>query len=104
MAQQPSRGLADVVAAATALSDIDGTIGRLSYRGYDISELAGAATFEEVAYLQAATRIRFAQGYYFAKPIFIEDLAPVRRGVGGTRSFAMPRERSSMRGRGQSSR
>jgi citrate synthase len=51
MAQQPSRGLADVVAAATALSDIDGTIGRLSYRGYDINELAGAATFEEVAYL-----------------------------------------------------
>src|SRR5215471_5975243 len=51
MAQQPSRGLADVVAAATALSDIDGTIGRLSYRGYDINQLAGAATFEEVAYL-----------------------------------------------------
>ncbi|HEX7996000.1 MAG TPA: citrate/2-methylcitrate synthase, partial [Streptosporangiaceae bacterium] len=51
MAQQPSRGLADVVAAATALSDIDGLAGRLSYRGYDINELAGAATFEEVAYL-----------------------------------------------------
>ncbi|HEX7992777.1 MAG TPA: citrate/2-methylcitrate synthase, partial [Streptosporangiaceae bacterium] len=40
-----------VVAAATALSDIDGLAGRLSYRGYDINELAGAATFEEVAYL-----------------------------------------------------
>ena len=51
MAQQPSRGLADVVAAATALSDIDGRIGRLSYRGYDINELAGVATFEEIAYL-----------------------------------------------------
>ena len=51
MAQQPSKGLADVVAAATALSDIDGRIGRLSYRGYDISQLAGAATFEEIAYL-----------------------------------------------------
>jgi 2-methylcitrate synthase len=51
MAQQPSKGLADVVAAATALSDIDGTIGRLSYRGYDINQLAEAATFEEVAYL-----------------------------------------------------
>jgi citrate synthase len=51
MAQQPSKGLADVVAAATALSDIDGRVGRLSYRGYDISQLAGAATFEEVAYL-----------------------------------------------------
>ena len=51
MAQQPSKGLADVVAAATALSDIDGRIGRLSYRGYDINQLAGAATFEEIAYL-----------------------------------------------------
>src|SRR5262245_59724557 len=51
MARQPSRGLADVVAAATAVSDIDGRAGRLSYRGYDINELAGSATFEEVAYL-----------------------------------------------------
>ena len=40
----------------------------------------GVETFEEVAYLQAATRIRFAQGfYYFAKPILLEDLAPARR-------------------------
>ncbi|HVB46501.1 MAG TPA: citrate/2-methylcitrate synthase [Streptosporangiaceae bacterium] len=51
MAQQPSKGLADVVAAATALSDIDGRVGRLSYRGYDINQLAGLASFEEVAYL-----------------------------------------------------
>jgi citrate synthase len=51
MAEKPSRGLADVVAASTALSDIDGRAGRLSYRGYDIHQLAGAATFEEIAYL-----------------------------------------------------
>jgi citrate synthase len=51
MARQPSKGLADVVAAATALSDIDGAIGRLSYRGYDINQLAETATFEEIAYL-----------------------------------------------------
>jgi len=51
MARQPSKGLADVVAAATALSDIDGRIGRLSYRGYDINQLVGTATFEEIAYL-----------------------------------------------------
>jgi len=51
MAHEPSKGLADVVAAATALSDIDGRIGRLSYRGYDINQLARAATFEEIAYL-----------------------------------------------------
>jgi len=51
MADKPARGLADVVAASTALSDIDGRAGRLSYRGYDINELAGAASFEEIAYL-----------------------------------------------------
>ena len=51
MAGKPSRGLADVVVASTAVSDIDGRDGRLSYRGYDIRQLAGAVTFEEVAYL-----------------------------------------------------
>ncbi len=51
MADKPARGLADVVAASTALSDIDGHAGRLSYRGYDINELPGNATFEEVSYL-----------------------------------------------------
>jgi citrate synthase len=51
MPEKPSRGLADVVAASTALSDIDGRAGRLFYRGYDINQVAGAATFEEIAYL-----------------------------------------------------
>jgi citrate synthase len=51
MAEKPSKGLADVVAASTALSDIDGQAGRLFYRGYDINELAGSATFEETAFL-----------------------------------------------------
>ena len=36
----------------------------------------GIETFEELAYLQAATRIRYAQGFYFSKPIFLEDLKP----------------------------
>jgi len=51
MAEAPARGLADVVAASTALSDIDGRAGRLSYRGYDINELAGHSSFEEIAFL-----------------------------------------------------
>ena len=51
MADKPSRGLADVIAASTALSDIDGRAGLLFYRGYDIHQLAGPATFEEIAYL-----------------------------------------------------
>jgi cyclic di-GMP phosphodiesterase Gmr len=33
----------------------------------------GIETFEELAYLQAATRIRYGQGYYFARPFFLED-------------------------------
>jgi citrate synthase len=51
MADGPSRGLADVVAASTALSDIDGRAGLLFYRGYDINDLAGRASFEEIAFL-----------------------------------------------------
>jgi len=46
-----SRGLADVIAASTALSDIDGRAGLLFYRGYDINELAGNSNFEEIAFL-----------------------------------------------------
>ncbi|MBI4629521.1 MAG: citrate synthase [Candidatus Rokubacteria bacterium] len=45
------RGLEGVVAAETELCDLDGTNGRLAYRGYDIDDLARKATFEEVAYL-----------------------------------------------------
>jgi citrate synthase len=51
MAEKPSRGLTDAVAAATALSDIDGQAGRLSDRGYDTDQLAGSTTFEEIAFL-----------------------------------------------------
>jgi EAL domain-containing protein (putative c-di-GMP-specific phosphodiesterase class I) len=38
----------------------------------------GVETAEELAYLQAATRIRNAQGYYFAKPMFVDDLVGTR--------------------------
>jgi diguanylate cyclase (GGDEF)-like protein len=34
----------------------------------------GVETFEELAYLHAATRIRYVQGFYFSKPIYLEDL------------------------------
>jgi citrate synthase len=44
-------GLEGVVAASTALSHVFGEEGRLIYRGYDIHELAGKASFEEVAHL-----------------------------------------------------
>lgn len=44
-------GLEGIVAASTALSHVFGEEGRLVYRGYDIHELAGKTSFEEVAYL-----------------------------------------------------
>src|ERR1700753_1182529 len=37
----------------------------------------GLETFEELAYLQAATKIRYAQGFYFSRPVFLEELKPV---------------------------
>jgi citrate synthase len=46
-----ARGLEGIVAAATEIAEVDGEKGRLTLRGYDISELKGHATFEEVAYL-----------------------------------------------------
>ena len=36
----------------------------------------GLESFEELAYLQAATKIRYAQGFYFSRPIFLEELKP----------------------------
>ena len=51
MTDKPPRGLADVVAASTALSDIDGQQGRLFYRGYDVHDIAGRISFEECVHL-----------------------------------------------------
>ena len=45
------KGLEGVVAAETAISDIDGKEGILSYVGYDIHDLAPEGTFEETIYL-----------------------------------------------------
>src|SRR5205823_10628792 len=44
-------GLEGIVAATTALSKVEGTAGRLIYRGYNIHDLARKTSFEEVAYL-----------------------------------------------------
>jgi citrate synthase len=47
----PGKGLEGVVAAETAISDIDGKKGILSYVGYDIHDLGPHGTFEETIYL-----------------------------------------------------
>src|SRR2546421_13004346 len=49
--RQNRGGLEGVVAATTALSKVEGTAGRLIYRGYTIHDLARTTTFEEIAYL-----------------------------------------------------
>jgi citrate synthase len=46
-----SRGLEGIVATDTRLGDVRGQEGQLIYCGYDINELAGKASFEEVIYL-----------------------------------------------------
>jgi len=45
------KGLEEVVAAQTAISDIDGKLGKLWYAGYSIDDLAKHSTFEEVTFL-----------------------------------------------------
>jgi len=44
-------GLQDIVAGESSICLVDGTKGRLVYQGYDINDLVGKATFEEVIYL-----------------------------------------------------
>jgi citrate synthase len=46
-----SKGLEGIVATDTRLGDVRGQQGELIYCGYDMRELAGKATFEEVIYL-----------------------------------------------------
>src|SRR5579883_325012 len=53
----------------------------------------GVETFEELAYLQAMTRIRQAQGFYFSRPFFLEDLSEMRRIDGQARGADTARPR-----------
>ena len=69
-------GLEGVVAASTALSHVFGEEGRLVYRGYDIHELAGKASFEEVAHLLWCGRLPNRQ-----------ELDDLRRTLGANRDL-----------------
>jgi diguanylate cyclase (GGDEF)-like protein/PAS domain S-box-containing protein len=59
----------------------------------------GIETFEELAYLQAATRIRQAQGFYFSKPFFLDDLKHTRHLDPEVRDVAPARPQAVGRGR-----
>ena len=59
-------------------------------RSLDMSVVVeGVETFEELAYLQAATRINVAQGYYFCKPLLLDELGAAK--VSDARDLAPPR-------------
>jgi diguanylate cyclase (GGDEF)-like protein/PAS domain S-box-containing protein len=58
----------------------------------------GVETFEELTYLQAATRIRYAQGYHFSKPFFLAETAGAKRANLDGRTVAAAR--ASPEGRG----
>ncbi len=51
MAPEIMKGLKDVYLDTTKSSFIDGSVGKLLYRGYSIHDLAEQSTFEEVIYL-----------------------------------------------------
>ncbi len=69
-----AKGLEGVIAAATSISSIDGTAGRLTYRGIPIEDLAAHSSYEEVAYFlwngQLPTQTQLDQ--------FTADLAAMR--------------------------
>jgi citrate synthase len=46
-----AKGLEGIIANSTGLSDVLGDIGQLIYAGYDINELAGKVSFEEICHL-----------------------------------------------------
>ena len=51
------KGLREIVAARTSVSDIDGAAGRLWYAGYEIHDLAGRISFEEAVHLLHELRL-----------------------------------------------
>jgi citrate synthase len=55
------RGLEGVVVGSTLLSNVEGKEGRLTYRGYDIDDLAPNACFEEVVHLLLYGRLPSAK-------------------------------------------
>ena len=52
-----SRGLEGIIAAETRIGDVRGDVGQLIYCGYDINELAGKVSYEEVVHLLWHSRL-----------------------------------------------
>jgi citrate synthase len=85
-----NKGLKGVIAADSAVCQIDGLEGRLIYRGYNIHELADHSTFEEVCFLllkgELPTREQLAA--------FTRELSQYRRLSPGVLEFlkSLPRD------------
>jgi citrate synthase len=69
-------GLEDIIAARSAICRVDGDAGRLYYRGYEIADLVGAASFEDTTRLlwvgelpSAAERAEFATRLAETRPL-----------------------------------
>src|SRR6266545_3034580 len=88
-----ARGLEGVVSHATRLSEVDGENGRLVVGGYDIHELVGRASFEEVAHLlwhgelptdaqQRGLRTAMAKARHLPAPIMAVLAGPARAASG----------------------
>jgi citrate synthase len=64
-AGKDGQGLEDVIAGPSAICQVNGDVGRLIYRGYDIHDLAEHSTFEETTYLlwhgQLPTRAQLSE-------------------------------------------
>ena len=56
-----ARGLEGIIAAETRIGDVRGDIGQLIYCGYDINELAGKVSYEEVVHLLWHNRLPTAR-------------------------------------------
>ena len=91
----PAKGLEGVVAATTKLSSVRGLEGELIYRGYNINELAGNATYEEVVHLLHRGKLPNAEELASLKA----ELAAARELPGGVVDLIkqLPKEASPMR-------
>jgi citrate synthase len=79
-------GLEDIIAARSAICRVDGEAGRLYYRGYEIADLASAASFEDTTRLlwvgelpSAAERAEFAARLAETRPLPAPVLDLLRR-------------------------
>ncbi len=93
-------GLEDIVAAQTRLCDIDGQQGRLIYCGYDVTDLADHACFEEVIFLLwherlpdgrelSQLKVELEEASEVPDQImdFLQKIAPRLSGMGMLRTF-----------------